>query len=128
MKKSIAQHLKTKLPENPPARIPVRGCWSWAVGGSGWQFAPENASADAALTALRRALELSVNWIDTAVAYGVGSSKDIVALALTRSDASLPKALAPARTRRAVATTAIHLGDLNLAVGEPATITAGRAH
>ena len=127
MKKSIAQHLKTKLPENPPARIPVRGCWSWAVGGSGWQFARENASADAALSALHRSLELGVNWMDTAVAYGVGSSKEIVALALANSDASLPKSFAPARRRRAVATTGIHLAKLNLAVGEPAAELTWRA-
>jgi len=88
MKKSILQYIRTKSPENPlPLPNPL-GCWSWAAGGSGWQFSRENPSADNALATLRRALEQGVNWIDTAAVYGVGPSKEIVSLA--RASAAEP--------------------------------------
>jgi aryl-alcohol dehydrogenase-like predicted oxidoreductase len=54
----------------------------WAIGGSGWQFALGKQSDDDSLAAIDRALELGVNWIDTAAAYGLGHSEEIVARAL----------------------------------------------
>jgi len=54
----------------------------WAIGGSGWQFALGKQSDDDSLAAIDRALELGLNWIDTAAAYGLGHSEEIVARAL----------------------------------------------
>ena len=88
MKKSILHHISTKSPENPPPLATPMGYWSWAAGGSGWQFSRENVSAEHALGTLRRALEQGVNWIDTAAVYGVGPSKEIVSLA--RASAAEP--------------------------------------
>jgi hypothetical protein len=92
MKKSIFHHVNTKSPENPPALGTPMGYWSWAAGGSGWQFAREKPSAGDALTTLHRALELGVNWIDTAAVYGVGPTKEIVALALASANPSVGRA------------------------------------
>jgi len=86
MKKNTLRQSKAKSPENPPALHTSLSYWSWAVGGSGWQYAGENPSPEAALTTLHRALDLGVNWIDTAAVYGVGPSKEIVSLALASSD------------------------------------------
>lgn len=57
------------------------GFGAWAVGGD-WQFgwgAQEDADS---IAAIRRALELGVNWIDTAAVYGLGRSEEVVARAL----------------------------------------------
>ena len=97
MKKTIMNHQKAKPPGNPTVLIPpALGYWSWAVGGSGWQFARDIASADDALAVLHHALELGVNWMDTAAVYGVGPSAEIVSLALTSSNEPLPGVFAPA--------------------------------
>jgi aryl-alcohol dehydrogenase-like predicted oxidoreductase len=58
------------------------GFGAWAIGGSGWEFAwgPQD-DADS-IAAIHRALELGVNWIDTAAAYGMGHSEEVVARAL----------------------------------------------
>jgi len=50
--------------------------------GPGWEFAwgPQD-DADS-VAAIHRALELGVNWIDTAAVYGMGHSEEVVARAL----------------------------------------------
>jgi aryl-alcohol dehydrogenase-like predicted oxidoreductase len=58
------------------------GYGAWAIGGGGWEFAwgPQD-DADS-IAAINRALELGVNWIDTAPVYGTGHSEEVVAAAL----------------------------------------------
>lgn len=58
------------------------GYGSWAIGGSGWEFAWGNQSDDDSIAAIHRALASGVNWIDTAAVYGTGHSEEVVALAL----------------------------------------------
>ncbi len=58
------------------------GFGSWAIGGSGWQFAWGKQNDDDSVAAIHRALELGVNWIDTAAVYGLGHSEEVVARAL----------------------------------------------
>ncbi len=52
------------------------------MGGGGWAFAwgPQD-DADS-IAAIRRALDLGINWIDTAAVYGLGHSEEVVARAL----------------------------------------------
>lgn len=50
------------------------GYGAWGVGGKQWQ----GGSDEESLAALRRALELGVNFIDTALAYGDGHSERLV--------------------------------------------------
>jgi aryl-alcohol dehydrogenase-like predicted oxidoreductase len=50
------------------------GYGAWGIGGTGWR----GASDDESLRALRRAVELGVNFIDTAYAYGDGHSEELV--------------------------------------------------
>jgi len=58
------------------------GYGSWAIGGAGWQFGWGKQSDNESVAAIHRALELGVNWIDTAAVYGLGHSEEIVAKAL----------------------------------------------
>jgi aryl-alcohol dehydrogenase-like predicted oxidoreductase len=58
------------------------GFGAWAIGGSGWEFAWGPQEDADSIAAIHRALELGVNWIDTAAAYGMGHSEGVVARAL----------------------------------------------
>jgi aryl-alcohol dehydrogenase-like predicted oxidoreductase len=58
------------------------GFGSWAIGGSGWRAAWGPQDDDEAVGAIRRAVELGMNWIDTAAVYGLGHSEELVARAL----------------------------------------------
>ena len=67
---------------NSDLKITPVGFGAWALGGGGWEFAwgPQD-DADS-IAAIHRALELGVNWIDTAAAYGLGHSEEVAARAL----------------------------------------------
>jgi len=58
------------------------GFGAWAIGGGGWEFGWGPQADDDSIAAIHRALELGVNWIDTAAAYGFGRSERIVGRAL----------------------------------------------
>jgi aryl-alcohol dehydrogenase-like predicted oxidoreductase len=58
------------------------GYGAWAIGGSGWQFAWGAQDDNDSIAAIHRALDLGVNWIDTAAVYGLGHSEEVVARAL----------------------------------------------
>lgn len=58
--------------------ITVVGFGAWAVGGGDWAFTWGPQDDEASLAAMRRAVELGVNWIDTAAVYGLGHSEEIV--------------------------------------------------
>ena len=55
---------------------------TWASGGGGWAFSLGPQDDAESIAAIRRAVELGVNWIDTAPLYGLGHSEEIVAKAL----------------------------------------------
>ena len=59
------------------------GFGSWAIGGSGWAAAWGPQDDEEAIGAIRRAVELGINWIDTAAVYGLGHSEELVARALS---------------------------------------------
>ena len=58
------------------------GFGSWAIGGSGWAAAWGPQDDEEAVGAIRRAVELGINWVDTAAVYGLGHSEELVARAL----------------------------------------------
>ena len=58
------------------------GFGAWAIGGGGWEFGWGPQEDDESIAAINRALELGVNWIDTAAAYGFGHSEEMVGRAL----------------------------------------------
>ena len=58
------------------------GFGAWAIGGGGWAAAWGPQDDDEAVGAIRRAVELEINWVDTAAVYGLGHSEELVARAL----------------------------------------------
>jgi aryl-alcohol dehydrogenase-like predicted oxidoreductase len=74
--------METKKLANSDMHLTRVGYGAWAIGGGGWEFAwgPQD-DADS-IGAINRALELGINWIDTAAVYGTGHSEEVVATAL----------------------------------------------
>jgi aryl-alcohol dehydrogenase-like predicted oxidoreductase len=58
------------------------GLGAWAIGGGGWEFGWGPQDDEQSIAAIHRALELGINWIDTAAAYGFGRSEETVGRAL----------------------------------------------
>lgn len=58
------------------------GFGAWAIGGGNWEFAWGPQDDNESITAIHKALDLGVNWIDTAAIYGLGHSEEVVARAL----------------------------------------------
>ncbi|MFZ0389756.1 MAG: aldo/keto reductase [Calditrichia bacterium] len=71
---------KRKLGKNGP-EITTIGLGTWAIGGP-WVFGWGPQDDKESLSAILRALDLGINWIDTAPAYGLGHSEEIVGQAL----------------------------------------------
>ena len=73
--------MKTKLLGNSDLGITPVGFGAWAIGGD-WEFGWGAQDDGQSIAAILRALELGVNWIDTAAVYGLGHSETVVARAL----------------------------------------------
>jgi aryl-alcohol dehydrogenase-like predicted oxidoreductase len=58
------------------------GLGTWAIGGGGWAYCWGPQDDSESIAAIRRALDLGINWIDTAAVYGLGHSEDIVGQAI----------------------------------------------
>lgn len=60
------------------------GCW--AIGGGNWAYGWGAQSDRDAIEAIEKAVELGVNWIDTAAVYGLGHAEQLVGQALRSLD------------------------------------------
>jgi len=58
------------------------GLGTWAIGGGNWSFGWGPQDEKESINAIHRALDLGINWIDTAAAYGLGNSERVIAKAL----------------------------------------------
>jgi aryl-alcohol dehydrogenase-like predicted oxidoreductase len=87
--KTAKNPLKTKQLGNSDLFITSIGFGSWAVGGP-WQHGWSTQDDGDSIAAIHRALELGINWIDTAAIYGLGHSEEVVAKALAQWDGDRP--------------------------------------
>ena len=62
--------------------ITTVGFGTWAIGGTSGPVGLGKVEDDESIAAIRRAIESGVNWIDTAPAYGLGHSEEIVGRAV----------------------------------------------
>jgi aryl-alcohol dehydrogenase-like predicted oxidoreductase len=58
------------------------GFGAWAIGGADWAFSWGPQDDNHSIAAIHKALDLGINWIDTAAVYGLGHSEEVVAKAL----------------------------------------------
>ena len=66
------------------------GLGTWAIGGGDWQYGWGPQDEKDSIRTIHEALDLGINWIDTAPAYGLGLSEEIVGTVLKeRSDSPI---------------------------------------
>ena len=58
------------------------GLGAWAIGGTGYDWGWGRQDDEESIAAIHHALELGINWIDTAAQYGFGHSEEVVGRAL----------------------------------------------
>jgi aryl-alcohol dehydrogenase-like predicted oxidoreductase len=67
---------------NSDLQLTPIGFGAWAIGGGNWEFAWGAQDDSESIAAIHKALDLGVNWIDTAAIYGLGHSEEVVARAV----------------------------------------------
>jgi aryl-alcohol dehydrogenase-like predicted oxidoreductase len=67
---------------NSDLQLTPIGFGAWAIGGGNWDYGWGPQDDNESIEAIHRALDLGVNWIDTAAIYGLGRSEEVVARAL----------------------------------------------
>jgi aryl-alcohol dehydrogenase-like predicted oxidoreductase len=74
--------METRVLGNSNLRITRIGVGAWAMGGGGWTWSWGPQDDEESIAAIKQALDLGINWIDTAAVYGLGHSEEVVARAL----------------------------------------------
>jgi aryl-alcohol dehydrogenase-like predicted oxidoreductase len=74
--------LPTRQLGNTGLRLSTIGLGTWALGGGDWKFSWGPQDDAESVRTIHRALELGVNWIDTAAVYGLGHAEEVVGRAL----------------------------------------------
>src|SRR2546421_6044181 len=74
--------MKTRQLGNTDMQITPIGLGCWAIGGGGYQFGWGPQDDQESIASIKRALDLGINWIDTAAVYGLGHSEEVVGWAI----------------------------------------------
>jgi aryl-alcohol dehydrogenase-like predicted oxidoreductase len=74
--------MQTRTLGNSDMKLTPVGFGSWAAGGGNWEFGWGPQDDAESIAAIHRALDLGINWIDTAAAYGLGHAEEVVGRAL----------------------------------------------
>jgi aryl-alcohol dehydrogenase-like predicted oxidoreductase len=78
--------MRTKQLGRTGLEISRVGFGAWAIGGAEYDWGWGDQDDEQSIAAIHRALELGVNWIDTAAQYGFGHSEEVVGRALEGLD------------------------------------------
>ena len=70
--------MKARQLDNTDMQITPIGFGTWAIGGGGYQFGWGPQDDEQSIAAIHHALDLGINWIDTAAVYGLGHAEEIV--------------------------------------------------
>ncbi len=87
---TATETLPRKKLGNSDLDITAIGFGAWAIGGGDWEFAWGAQDDQDSISAIHRALDLGINWIDTAPVYGLGHSEEIVARAIRGYSGATP--------------------------------------
>ncbi len=74
--------MQTRPLGNTDMEITPIGFGAWAIGGGNWGGGWGSQDDQDSIAAINRAIDLGINWIDTAAVYGLGRSEQVVARAL----------------------------------------------
>jgi aryl-alcohol dehydrogenase-like predicted oxidoreductase len=74
--------MQTKQFGKTGMQITPIGLGAWAIGGGQWESSWGPQDDQESIATIRRALDLGINWIDTAAVYGLGHSETIVGKAI----------------------------------------------
>jgi len=74
--------METKQLGQSSLKLTRIGLGTWAIGGSGWRYGWGAPDDEDSIRTIQRAVELGINWIDTARVYGLGHSEAVVGRAL----------------------------------------------
>ncbi|QDV22440.1 aldo/keto reductase [Aureliella helgolandensis] len=74
--------MQTRRLGNSSLELTTIGFGSWAIGGGDWSFGWGDQDEREAIDAIIAAVDLGINWIDTAAVYGGGASEALVGQAL----------------------------------------------
>jgi aryl-alcohol dehydrogenase-like predicted oxidoreductase len=74
--------LPTRRLGNSDLQLTAVGFGAWAIGGGDWAFGWGPQDDTESIAGIRHALDLGINWIDTAAVYGLGHSEEVVRRAL----------------------------------------------
>ena len=76
--------MRTRLLGNTDLNLTVVGLGTWAIGGP-WQFGWGPQDDDEAVATILKAVDLGINWIDTAPIYGCARSEELLGMALKKT-------------------------------------------
>jgi aryl-alcohol dehydrogenase-like predicted oxidoreductase len=74
--------MKTRQLGKSDLNITRIGIGAWAIGGGQWEFGWGPQDDTQSIAAIHAGLDLGINWIDTAAAYGLGHSETVVGRAV----------------------------------------------
>ncbi len=74
--------MQTRQLGDTELQITTIGLGTWALGGAGWLASWGAQDDNDSLATIHKALDLGINWIDTAAVYGLGHSEEIIGRAL----------------------------------------------
>ncbi len=81
--------MHTRRLGNTDIEITPIGLGTWAIGGNGWLNGWGSQDDQESIATIKRALNLGINWIDTAAVYGLGHSEEVVGKAIKGRDKPL---------------------------------------
>jgi aryl-alcohol dehydrogenase-like predicted oxidoreductase len=76
-------NLQSRQLGNTDMHITTVGFGAWALGGGDWVYAWGPQDDHESIAAIHHAVDMGINWIDTAAGYGLGHSEEVVGQALT---------------------------------------------
>ncbi len=82
--------METRQLGNSDLQITPVGLGAWAIGGGDWSFGWGDQDDAESVATIHRALDMGMNWIDTAAIYGLGRSEEVVGRALKRYSGDTP--------------------------------------
>lgn len=74
--------MKTRRLGRTDLHLTTVGLGTWAIGGPGWKFGWGPQDDDLSVRTIHEAVDLGVNWIDTAAVYGLGHCEEVLGRAL----------------------------------------------